>query len=259
MVTGTKGQKSYDLRRSPSVPQANSGHLVDACILRDDFVRRCVGSRRGSKWSLTFARTSISFSIRSRSPKPMLPASRCSVRADLSPPTTFPGAFALSTAPTTTCSTPSGALPTTRFPRNSAPVPATSWTTLDRDGPRARSCQSYSGQLQPGQQPEFDVLTADPHDFQSARRPDPRQSLRDPDRLATGRYRAPADQMAVTAQISAAYAPLIHEFKAVADAARAMPKPAAASASPGNAALQAAAAAAAARSRKCGDRPGCSG
>ena len=53
--------------------------------------------------------------------------------------------------------------------------------------------------------------------------------------------------MTVTAQISAAYEPLVDEFKAVADAARANAEAqAAASASPGNAALQAAAAATAA-------------
>jgi len=76
------------------------------------------------------------------------------------------------------------------------------------------------------------------------------QTLGNPSAILTGLQRAgidPADQMTVTAQISAAYEPLIEEFKAVSDATRANAEAqAAASANPGNAALQAAAAATAA-------------
>ncbi|WPO43209.1 peroxidase family protein [Tardiphaga sp. 42S5] len=77
------------------------------------------------------------------------------------------------------------------------------------------------------------------------------QTLGNPSAILTGLQRAgivaPADQMAVTAQISAAYAPLADEFKAVSDAERADAEAQAAlSASPGNPDLQAAAAATAA-------------
>ena len=77
------------------------------------------------------------------------------------------------------------------------------------------------------------------------------QTLGNPSAILTGLQRAgivdPANQMTVTAQISAAYEPLIEEFKAVSDATRANAEAqAAASANPGNAALQAAAAATAA-------------
>ncbi|SEI20752.1 peroxidase family protein [Tardiphaga sp. OK245] len=68
------------------------------------------------------------------------------------------------------------------------------------------------------------------------------QTLGNPSAILTGLQRAgivaPADQMTVTAQISAAYAPLADEFKAVSDAERADAEAQAAlSASPGNQAL----------------------
>ncbi|KRR18482.1 peroxidase family protein [Bradyrhizobium retamae] len=77
------------------------------------------------------------------------------------------------------------------------------------------------------------------------------QTLGNPSAILTGLQRAgivaPADQMTVTAQITAAYEPLADEFKAVGDAERANAEAqAAASANPNNADLAAAAAATAA-------------
>jgi Ca2+-binding RTX toxin-like protein len=77
------------------------------------------------------------------------------------------------------------------------------------------------------------------------------QTLGNPSAILTGLQRAgivaPADQMTVTAQITAAYEPLADEFKAVQDAARANAEAqAASSANPANPDLAAAAAAAAA-------------
>ena len=77
------------------------------------------------------------------------------------------------------------------------------------------------------------------------------QTLGNPSAILTGLQRAgvvpEADHLAVTGQISAAYAPLAGQFKAVSDAERANAEAQAAlSASPGNVALQQAAAAAAA-------------
>ncbi len=77
------------------------------------------------------------------------------------------------------------------------------------------------------------------------------QTLGNPSAILTGLQRAgvvaPASQMTRTAQITAAYEPLVEEFKAVSDAVRANAEAqAAASANPGNTALQAAAAATAA-------------
>ena len=67
--------------------------------------------------------------------------------------------------------------------------------------------------------------------------------------------------MAVTAQITAAYEPLVDEFKAVADAARVNAEAQAAAVELALAMppLQADRGGSRARSRKCRDRPGCSG
>ena len=92
----------------------------------------------------------------------------------------LPGACARSTAPTTTCSTKSGARPTTSSP--------SCWTQSSGLRSLAIRPPGTRDELQPVKQPQLGCLRLEPaHHFQPARRPDAGQSLRHPDSAAARR------------------------------------------------------------------------
>ena len=120
-------------------------------------------------------------------------------------------------------------------------------TPLDMDGPGGQPAIPTQPNYNPSADPNSIVVDSSIRTISNLLVD---QTLGNPSAILTALQRAgvvpPEQQMAVTAQISAAYAPLVDEFKAVSDAQRAYASAAAAaSANPGNVPLQEAAAAAA--------------
>ena len=114
-------------------------------------------------------------------------------------------------------------------------------TPLDLDGPGGMPPMATAPNYNPSSNPGSFVVDSSLRTISNLLVD---QTLGNPSAILTAMQRAgiiaDADQMAATAAISEAYAPLVDEFKAVSDASRANAEAqAAASANPGNAALQA--------------------